>query len=83
MKIELKMLKLRPEMKSGVLCAWNVKEGDTVSKDQVIYEIETDKVVTEIEANADMRIVKLLAEEGDEIECGETIAIAETEASSD
>ena len=50
MKVELKMPRLRPEMKKGVLCAWLKDEGDTFEPGEAIYEIETDKVVNQIEA---------------------------------
>ena len=50
MEKELTMPKLRPEMEKGVLCAWLKEEGDTVTAGEPLYEIETDKVVNQIEA---------------------------------
>ncbi len=79
MKIEIKMPALRPEMKSGVLCQWNVSEGDTIKSGEVLFEVETDKVVSEVEAAADMKIVELKAEDGDEVACGTVIAVAEVD----
>ena len=79
MTINIKMPSLRPEMKSAVLCEWKVKEGDTIKLGNVMFEIETDKVVNQIEAAADMKIVELCAEEGDEIEVGAVIARAEVD----
>ena len=52
MEKELAMPKLRPEMTSGVLCAWLKEEGDQVEAGEPLYEVETDKVVNQIEANA-------------------------------
>ena len=77
MKIEITMPRLRPEMKSGVLCAWRVNEGDEVKIGDIVFEVETDKVVSEIEAAHDMKILSLLAEEGDEITPDTVIATAE------
>ena len=74
MEKEIKMPRLRPEMKDGVLCAWLKEEGDTVKKGEPIFEIETDKVVNQIEAEHAGRITKLLAEEGDELEPGAVLA---------
>ena len=54
--------------------------GDTVSAGDILCEIEYNKVVTEIEAERDMTIVSLNAEEGDELLCGAVIAIAEVDA---
>lgn len=78
MKIEIKMPALKPDMKTAALCAWNVGEGDTIKAGEVMFEVETDKVVSQVEAAADMKITKLLADEGDEVTSGEVIAYAET-----
>ena len=52
MEKQLAMPRLRPEMTSGVLCAWLKEEGDTVEAGEPLYEVETDKVVNQIEATA-------------------------------
>lgn len=49
MEKELVMPKLRPEMTSGILCAWLKEEGDQVEAGEPLYEVETDKVVNQIE----------------------------------
>ena len=74
MKIEITMPRLNDDMETGILCQWNVEEGD------ILCEIEYNKVVTEIEADRDMTIVSLNAEEGDELPCGAVLAIAEVDA---
>ena len=51
MEKQLVMPKLQPEMKSGVLCAWLKDEGDEIHKGDALYEIETDKVVNQIEGD--------------------------------
>ena len=80
MNIKITMPKLNDEMESGILCQWNVEEGDTVSAGDILCEIEYNKVVTEIEADRDMTIVSLTAEEGDELPCGAELATAEVSA---
>ena len=42
MEKEIKMPKLRPEMKDGVLCAWLKEEGEEVKAGEPIFEIESD-----------------------------------------
>ena len=79
MKVEITMPSLRPEMKSGVLCTWCVKSGDEVKSGDVLFEVETDKVVSEIEAMHDMKIVSLEAEEGDDVPVGQVVAYAEAD----
>lgn len=80
MKIEITMPRLNDDMETGILCQWNVSEGDTVSAGDILCEIEYNKVVTEIEADRDMTVVTLSAEEGDELPCGTVLAVAEVDA---
>ena len=75
---KLTMLKLRPEMESGVLCAWLKEEGDTVTAGEPLYEIETDKVVNQIEATEDGVLKKQLFEVGDTVDVETPVAILET-----
>ncbi len=78
MEIKLTMPKLRPEMKSGVLCAWLKEEGDTVTIGEPLFEIETDKVVNQIEATESGVLKKQLFEEGDTVNVETPVAILET-----
>ncbi len=80
MTIKITMPKLNDDMETGILCQWNVEEGDTISAGDILCEIEYNKVVTEIEADRDMTIVSLIAEEGDELPCGTDIAAVEVSA---
>ncbi|MFW5661873.1 MAG: 2-oxoglutarate dehydrogenase complex dihydrolipoyllysine-residue succinyltransferase [Oceanicaulis sp.] len=50
--------------------AWQVKEGDAVKKDDVLVELETDKVSVEVRAEEDGVITSITAEEGDTVEIG-------------
>lgn len=77
MEKELTMPKLRPEMKNGVLCAWLKEEGDTVAAGEPLYEIETDKVVNQIEATESGVLKKQLFEEGDTVNVEAPVAILE------
>ena len=71
---------------SGILSSWKVEEGSYVELDQPIYELETDKITQEGLADTN-GIIKFLAQEGDEVEIGATIATidesAETPTSTD
>ena len=53
---------------------WMVKAGDSVSKDDVLVELETDKVAVEVRAEADGVITAIVAEEGDTVEIGAKLA---------
>lgn len=79
MEKEIRMPKLRPEMKEGVLCAWLKEEGDRVSVGEPIFEIETDKVVNQVESTENGVIKKLLFEDGDTVAVDTAVAIIEVE----
>lgn len=79
MEKQLVMPKLRPEMKSGVFCAWLREEGETVTAGEPLYEIETDKVVNQVESPAAGVLKRRLCEEGDEVAVLTPVAILETD----
>ena len=78
MQKKLTMPKLRPEMEKGVLCAWLKEEGEKVEAGEPVFEVETDKVVQQIEASESGILSKQLAEEGDEISVFDSVGIIET-----
>ena len=77
MKEELKMPKLRPEMERGSLCAWLKEPGEAFKKGEALSEIETEKVVNQVEADCDGVMGRQLVEEGDEVAVGAPIAEVE------
>ena len=79
MEKELTMPKLRPEMEQAVLCAWLKEEGDTVEAGELLFEIETDKVVNQIEATESGVLKRQLCEEGDTVSVTAPVAVLETE----
>ncbi|MEE2565532.1 2-oxoglutarate dehydrogenase complex dihydrolipoyllysine-residue succinyltransferase [Hyphobacterium marinum] len=54
--------------------AWNFAEGDAVKKDDVLVELETDKVAIEVRAEADGTLAAIVAKEGDTVEIGAKLA---------
>ena len=60
---------------TGLLVAWLKQAGDAVSADDVLFEVETDKSTVEVNAGVDGFIAALLAEAGEEVPVGQTIAI--------
>ena len=47
MATEVKIPAMGESISSGILAAWHVKDGEYVEKDQVLYELETDKITSE------------------------------------
>ena len=74
-EIEIKMPKLGDKMESGVICAWLKKEGEEVEEGECLFEVETDKVVNEVEAVEAGILKKILFEEGEEVAVLETVGI--------
>jgi pyruvate dehydrogenase E2 component (dihydrolipoamide acetyltransferase) len=62
-------------MEAGTIVRWLKSEGDTVEKGEPLYELDTDKVTQEVEADASGVLLKILAGEGEEIEVGKRIAV--------
>lgn len=69
------MPKLGFNMDKGTLVKWRKKEGDFVKEQEVIFEIETDKTVMEVEAQASGILRKILVAEGEEVPVTLPIAI--------
>ena len=77
MAIEIKVPELPESVADGTIATWHVKEGDSVSRDQNLVDIETDKVVLEVVAEADGVVGKISAQEGDTVEGQQVIGTIE------
>jgi pyruvate dehydrogenase E2 component (dihydrolipoamide acetyltransferase) len=62
-------------METGTIVRWLKSEGDSVEKGEALYELDTEKVTQEVEAEASGVLLKILAGEGEEIEVGKAIAV--------
>ncbi|MDX5363527.1 MAG: 2-oxoglutarate dehydrogenase complex dihydrolipoyllysine-residue succinyltransferase [Pseudazoarcus pumilus] len=80
MLIEVKVPQLSESVSEATLVKWHKKEGDAVSRDENLIDIETDKVVLETPAPADGVIVKIIKTDGDTVGSGEVLAQIDTEA---
>jgi pyruvate dehydrogenase E2 component (dihydrolipoamide acetyltransferase) len=65
---------LEMAQETGKIVSWVKKEGDAVSKGEILLEVETDKAVVEIEAQADGVLAGVKSHEGDVVPVGTTIA---------
>ena len=73
MAIKIKSPTFPESVSDGIVANWVKKEGETVLQDDVIAEIETDKVVLEVLAPADGKIAKVHKKEGDVVQSAELI----------
>jgi len=84
MSTEIKSPTFPESVIDGTIASWVKKEGDSVSQDEVIAEIETDKVVLEVVAPFDGELKKIVKNAGDTVTSAEVIAEFERgDASSD
>ena len=74
MSIEIKSPTFPESVADGTVANWVKKEGETVEQDEVIAEIETDKVVLEVVAPVSGTIVKIVKQEGEIVNSSELIA---------
>lgn len=80
MNVEVVMPKMGESIQEGKILRWVKKVGDKVERDEVILEISTDKVDTEVPSPSAGVIVQLLANENDTVEVGKVIAVLSTDA---
>ena len=73
MAIEIKSPTFPESVADGTVANWVKKEGDQVNQDEIIAEIETDKVVLEVVAPTNGVITKILKKEGDIVNSAEVI----------
>jgi pyruvate dehydrogenase E2 component (dihydrolipoamide acetyltransferase) len=65
---------LEMAQETGKLVSWKKKDGEAVTKGEILLEVETDKAVVEIEAQTDGTLGGITAKEGDVVPVGQTIA---------
>jgi pyruvate dehydrogenase E2 component (dihydrolipoamide acetyltransferase) len=75
MSSQVTLPRLGQGMETGTIVRWLKSEGDSVEKGDPLYELDTEKVTQEVEAEASGILLKILAGEGDEIEVGKAIAV--------
>jgi pyruvate dehydrogenase E2 component (dihydrolipoamide acetyltransferase) len=75
MATDVSLPRLGQGMEAGTIVRWLKSEGDKVEKGEPLYELDTDKVTQEVEADASGVLLKILAGEGEEIEVGKRIAV--------
>src|SRR5258705_6572196 len=78
--IEVKVPQLSESVAEATLLDWHKKEGERVTRDENLIDIETDKVVLELPAPADGVLVKIMKQARDSAGSGDVIAQIHTEA---
>lgn len=74
MKIDIVMPKMGESVTEGTIIKWYKKPGDTVKKDEIIFEISTDKVDTEIPCAEEGVLEEILVNEQETVDAGVVVA---------
>ncbi len=74
MAVEVILPKVDMDMETGQISRWYAKDGDMVTKGQLLFEIETDKAAMEVEAPASGVIADISAAEGAVVPVGQAVA---------
>ncbi|MGB1465875.1 MAG: 2-oxoglutarate dehydrogenase complex dihydrolipoyllysine-residue succinyltransferase [Alcanivorax nanhaiticus] len=81
MATDIKAPQFPESVADGTVATWHKQEGEAVKRDELLVDIETDKVVLEVVAPADGVVSKILAGEGDTVESQQVLAHFEEGAS--
>ncbi|MEQ6124355.1 dihydrolipoamide acetyltransferase family protein [Pseudotenacibaculum sp. MALMAid0570] len=81
MEFEMKMPKLGESITEATLLGWFKNVGDSIEEDEMLLEVATDKVDSEVPSSVSGVIKKLLFEKNDIIKIGATVAIIELDKS--
>lgn len=77
MSIEVKVPELPESITEATVGAWHKSKGDAVDRDENILDLETDKVMLEVPAEAAGKLKEIRAQEGDTVKAGDILAIIE------
>jgi 2-oxoglutarate dehydrogenase E2 component (dihydrolipoamide succinyltransferase) len=76
--MDIIMPKMGESISEGTILKWHKKKGDAVKRDEIIFEISTDKVDTEIPSPADGVLSEIHYNEGDTVEVGTVVAVLDS-----
>jgi pyruvate/2-oxoglutarate dehydrogenase complex dihydrolipoamide acyltransferase (E2) component len=78
MKVSLKLPLFGMNMEEAMVVRWHREPGESFRKGEPLYEIETEKVTTEVEAPCDGRLVEIVAPAQETINVGDIVCHIDT-----
>ncbi len=75
MAIEVILPKWGLTMEEGTVTGWQKQEGDVVAEDEIIADVETDKITNELPAPGSGIVAKILVDAGETVEVGTVLAL--------
>ena len=80
MAVEVILPKWGLTMEEGTVSEWRKQTGDAVAEDEIIAEVETDKITNELPAPASGIVAKILVAAGETVEVGTVLALIAADA---
>lgn len=82
-RVDVVMPQMGESITTGTITKWNKQVGDTIEIDEILLEISTDKVESEIPSPVEGKIAELTYPEGETIDVGKVIAVIEDDLNAD
>jgi 2-oxoglutarate dehydrogenase E2 component (dihydrolipoamide succinyltransferase) len=79
MSVEIKVPQMGESVTEGTIARWNKNVGDSVNADELLVEIETDKVTMEVNAPSAGVLAEIVAVAGDTVEIGALLGVISTD----
>ncbi|MFT6084235.1 MAG: 2-oxoglutarate dehydrogenase E2 component (dihydrolipoamide succinyltransferase) [Alphaproteobacteria bacterium] len=79
MSVEVKVPQMGESVTEGTIANWNKNVGDSVAADELLVEIETDKVTMEVNAPSAGILAEITAQSGDTVEIGALLGVISTD----
>jgi pyruvate/2-oxoglutarate dehydrogenase complex dihydrolipoamide acyltransferase (E2) component len=79
MKREILFPQLSTKIESGTIVEWHAAIGDEIKEGEVLYEVETSKTISDVEAPFSGKLIEIKAQAGDEVKVDDVIAIVESD----
>jgi pyruvate/2-oxoglutarate dehydrogenase complex dihydrolipoamide acyltransferase (E2) component len=77
MKVKLRLARSGMNMEEGVICKWHRQPGESFKAGEILYEVETEKAIEEVEATADGMLLEINVPAGGEAKVGEQICVVD------
>ena len=77
MRISLKLARIGMNMEEATIVAWRKRVDESFSAGDVLYEIETEKVTQEVQAEGAGKLIEIRIPEGEVAEVGQVVCVVE------
>ena len=79
MKVNLKLARIGMNMQEATIVKWHKQAGEEFRRGDILYEIETEKVTQEVEAQGDGRMLEILVPEEQDAKVGQVLCVVDVD----